>query len=99
MKAVKVEYQVRPDYVEQNKANIKRVMEALKLKNVKSVLYSSYYLGDGKFVHHNIAPTDFSELNSLTEFKEFQEALKTSQPIVKPAATDLELVGISQDIF
>ncbi len=100
MKAVKVEYQVKPEFVEQNRSNIQKVMKAMREKNVSSMLYSSYYLGDGRFMHHNITTqTDFSQLTDIPEFKEFQQALKESQPIIKPASVDLEVVGLSKDIF
>jgi hypothetical protein len=100
MKAIKVEYQVKESYVEQNKGNIKKVMDAMKSQNINSMVYSSYYLGDGRFMHLNITNTEnFGELNELQEFKDFQNALKASEPIEKPKATDLELVGISKNIF
>lgn len=99
MKAVKVEYQVQSEYVEQNKMNIRKVMDALQGKKCKSVLYSSYYLGDGRFMHVTVAPQDFSELTSLKEFKEFQEGLKSSQPIRKPEPSELDLVGVSMTLF
>lgn len=100
MKAVKVEYQVKPEFVETNKANIQKVMEAMKKKGVAAMLYSSYYLGDGKFMHHNItSENDFSALTQVPEFKAFQDALKASDPVQKPHATDLEVVGLSKEIF
>jgi len=100
MKVVKVEYQVKPEFVEQNKSNIQRVMKAIKKKNINNMLYSSYYLGDGKFMHHNITTAvDFSELTNVIEFKEFQQALKESEPIMKPVSSDLEVVGLSKEIF
>jgi hypothetical protein len=100
MKAVKVEYQVKPEFIEQNKANIQKVMNAMRSKKINNMLYSSYYLGDGKFMHHNITTaSDFSELTNVAEFKEFQQALKDSNPIIKPASSDLEVVGLSKDVF
>ena len=35
MKAVKVQYKVQEDYVEQNKSNIRAVMDALKKKSYR----------------------------------------------------------------
>lgn len=100
MKAVKVEYQVKLDFVEQNKTNIERVMKALQKKNISSMFYSSYYLGEGKFIHHNITTSiDFSQLSIVDEFKEFQDALKASDPIVKPISTDLEVIGFSKEVL
>ena len=41
MKAVKVQYVVKPEYVNQNKANIKMVMDKLKSDPIEGMLYSS----------------------------------------------------------
>lgn len=100
MKIVKVEYQVKPDFVETNKQNITKVMDALKAKNITSFRYSSYYLGEGKFMHHNITNEEnFAELNELEEFKNFLAALKESQPIVSPKPVEIELVGSNMAII
>ena len=100
MKIVKVEYQVNPEYVETNKQNIVKVMDALKKQGTTSFKYSSYYLAEGKFMHFNVTKKDnFSELNDLQEFKDFQMALKASQPPVPPKAIDLELVGSNMDLI
>jgi len=100
MKIVKVEYQVNPDFVETNKQNILKVMDALKAKNINSFRYSSYYLGEGKFMHYNLTNgEDFSELNDLQEFKNFQATLKASQPIIPPKPIDMELVGSNMDLI
>jgi hypothetical protein len=99
MKIVKVEYQVMPEFVEVNKQNIEKVMQGLKQKNIQSMKYASYYLGEGRFMHFNItAGENFSELNELPEFKNFQAALKASQPISAPKASDLSLVGANFDL-
>lgn len=46
MKAVKVQYTVKPEYADQNKANIRKVMAALKANPIEGMLYSSYTSGD-----------------------------------------------------
>ena len=98
MKIIKVEYQVKSDYVETNKQNIQKVMDALKAKDIKSMNYSSYYLGEGKFMHFNATQNEnFAALNELQEFKDFQAALKASQPVSPPKASDLELVGSNNE--
>lgn len=100
MKFVKVEYQVRPDYVATNQQNIRTVMAALRAKKITSFWYSSYYLGDGKFMHTNLTVgDDFTELNELPEFKDFLAALKESGPLVPPKLTDMELVGANMDLI
>ncbi len=99
MKAVKVEYQVKPEFIEENKSNIARVLEALRRRQSVSMLYSVFYLGEGRFLPVNVAAADFSELTGLAEFQAFQAALKKSDPILKPVAADLETIGVSRDLF
>lgn len=100
MKFVKVEYQVRPDYVASNQQNIRNVMTALRSKNITSFVYSSYYLGEGRFMHTNMtAGADFTELNELPEFKDFLAALQKSGPLMPPKRTDMELVGANMDLL
>jgi len=96
MKAVKVQYVVKPEYAEQNKANIRRVMDALRNSPIAGMLYSTFILDDGQtFVHFNIARDGetMAKLNSLTEFQEFRSALKASDPVSPPTQTNLNPVG------
>lgn len=97
MKAVKVEYTVRPEYVEVNKMNIKKVMDAIKLNPIAGMQYSSYTDNDhpNTFIHINMAKDDetMSKLNDLKEFTEFRMALKASQPLSPPKQTKLNLVA------
>jgi hypothetical protein len=95
MKAVKVQYTVKPEYVDQNKANIKKVMNKLKENPIEGMLYSSYTLEDGQtFIHINMARDGetMNKLNDVQEFNEFRQALKESEPIKSPESTPLELV-------
>ena len=92
MKAVKVEYRVTPEYVEQNKANIRKVMDALKANPIEGMQYATFTIDDGQtFVHINMARDGetLSKLGELEEFKHFRASLKASQPLVPPKATDL----------
>ena len=101
MKAVKVQYTVKPEYVDQNKSNIQRVMAALKAKPIVGMLYSSYTIDEGNtFVHINICKDEetLSKINDLPEFLEFRKGLKASQPVSPPKATSLELVGAAFDL-
>ncbi len=101
MKAVKVKYAVKPEYAAQNKANIRKVMEALKANPIEGMLYSSYTLEDGQsFVHINIAKDDatIAKLNDVQEFGEFRKALKASEPIAPPKATKLHLVSAAFEL-
>ena len=48
MKAVKVTYTVKPEYVDQNKANIRKVMEAIRSNPIPGMRYASFTLDDGR---------------------------------------------------
>ena len=92
MKAVKVQYVVKPEYADQNKANIRKVMDKLKSEPIEGMLYSSYTLDDGQtFVHINICKDEetMNKLNDVPEFSEFRKALKDSEPIEPPQSTNL----------
>lgn len=97
MIAVKVEYTVKADFVEENKANISKVMEALKKQPIDGMFYSSQTVDESPatFIHINMAksPEIMGQLNALPEFKAFQSALKASEPVVAPKATKLTVVG------
>ena len=97
MKAVKVQYTVRQDYVSKNKENIRRVMAALQAKPVPGMQYSTYTDAEhpNTFIHINMAkdgPT-MAKLGELPEFKAFRKALMESNPIESPNQTQLNLVG------
>ena len=101
MKAVKVQYTVKPEFVDQNKANIKKVMNKLKNSPIEGMLYSSYTLEDGQtFVHINMARDGetMNKLNEVQEFNEFRKALKESEPVKPPESTALELVDAGFDL-
>ena len=52
MNGVKVQYTVKQEYVETNKANIQQVMADLKKINNPDIQYSAFLLDDGQtFVH------------------------------------------------
>ena len=96
MKAVKVQYTVKPEYVEINKANILKVMRKLKENPIPGMQYASFTLDDGQsFVHINMAQDQetMSKLSEMEEFKTFQVELKASGPVSPPKAENLNLVG------
>ena len=97
MKAVRVQYTVQPEYVEQNKANIQRVMDALKTNPIEGMYYSTYNVDgdDQTFVHINMAKdgATINRLNEVEEFQVFRQALKASEPISPPDRTDMNLVA------
>jgi len=97
MKAVKVQYTVKAEYVEENKKNIQKVMDMLKTNPIDGMLYSSYTDSENPntFIHINIAKDEetLSKLSDIKEFTEFRMALKASEPISPPKQTNLELVA------
>lgn len=101
MKAVKVQYTVKEAYAEQNKANIRRVMETLRANPIEGMFYSSHTLDDGRtFVHINIARDQeaLSKLRDVQEFRDFQAALRASEPEVPPQATELHPVAAGFEV-
>ena len=102
MKAVKVEYTVKQEYVETNKRNIEKVMSDLSDLNNPGIKYSTFQLNDGKsFVHLGIYPDEetMSIVNDLEAFKSFRMQLKESQPESPPKSEDLTLVASAWEIF
>lgn len=97
MKAVKVQYTVIPEYVEENKRNIQKVMDVLKAKPIEGMQYASYTDDENPntFIHINMArdAETMSKLNDVKEFAEFRMALKASQPLSPPKQTTLNLVA------
>ena len=101
MRAIKVEYTVKPEYVSTNKANIQKVMEELRMLGDVGVLYSAYIKEDGcSFVHFSIH-RDSEEPNiitSLTAFKEFSTQLKAEGLVTPPQAIKLDMVAKSFEL-
>ena len=101
MRAVKVEYTVKPEYVSTNKANIQKVMDELRALGDVGVLYSTYTKEDGcSFVHFSIH-RDSDEPNiitSLAAFKTFSAQLKAEGLISPPQAIKLDMVAKSFDL-
>jgi len=97
MKAVKVQYTVQPEFVEENKKNIQKVMSALNANPIVGMQYSSYTDDENPttFIHINMAKDGdtMSKLNDIKEFTEFRMALKASQPVSPPKQTTLNIVG------
>lgn len=97
MKAVKVQYTVQSAYVEENKRNIRKVMDALIKHPIPGMQYASFTDDENPetFIHINMAPDEetMSKLNDVKEFTEFRMALKASQPVSPPKQTTLNLVG------
>ena len=101
MKAVKVQYTVQPEYVEQNKRNIQAVMDTLKDNPIDGMYYSAYQLSNGNtFMHINIAKNQetMSKLGGVPEFTAFRTQLKASNPLSPPQSEDIILVGASWEM-
>jgi len=101
MKIIKVQYTVKPEYVEENKKKIKAVMGELKALNNPYVKYSSSILEDGKSFMHMVIYNgeEASHLpSSLDSFKDFQAGLKENLE-VPPKAETSEVVDSSYDLF
>ncbi|HYK45066.1 MAG TPA: hypothetical protein VEV83_07855 [Parafilimonas sp.] len=99
MRAVKVEYTVKPEYVATNKANIQKVMEELRGLGDTGTLYSTYIKEDGcSFVHFSIHKNEENVITSLAAFKAFSAQLKAEGLVGEaPQALKLEMVARSFD--
>ena len=103
MKAVKVEYTVRPEFIETNKTNIRKVMKALKANPIPGMQYASFTdeQNAAAFIHINVGEDDdtMSKLNDVPEFTDFRMALKASLPVSPPKQTKLDLVEAGFNIY
>lgn len=100
MKAIKVQYTVREDFVETNKQNIAAVMAELRSKGNVGVMYSAYIMEDGvTFVHFVIQRDEAAAevVPSMESFKKFQADLQTGVT-VKPEAVTLDPIGASFEV-
>lgn len=101
MSAVRVLYKVKESFAEENAANIRRVMAALRANPVEGLSYAAFRLEDGQsFMHVAVAqdePTR-NRIAELPEFKAFQTALRESGPVEPPSPAELEIVGTSYEL-
>ena len=101
MKVTRVQYTVRPEYVEQNKRNIQAVMRELRAIGTDQVKYAVYLQQDGctfmHLVHQNTAEAQRYP-TSLESFKAFQSQLGPNLEI--PAKLEVfTLVDASAQMF
>jgi quinol monooxygenase YgiN len=93
---------VAPEYVEENKRNIQKVMDALMANPIEGMQYASFtdQENPNTFVHINMARDSetMSKLNEVPEFNQFRMALKASGPLSPPKQTTLDFVGSGFDI-
>jgi hypothetical protein len=102
MTIVKVIYSANAHFVEQNAANIKKVMNDLQRLNHPGIWYTACLGPDGKtFIHTAFFKTDADRqiLNELPSFLDFQAQLKAGGFETPPIQELLTLVGSSGNIF
>ncbi|HTB07659.1 MAG TPA: hypothetical protein VK806_11970 [Bacteroidia bacterium] len=102
MKAVRVTYIAKAEYVEQNQKNIQQVMADLQKINNPNINYHACLGADGKtFTHTAFFNTEGDEkvLFDLPAFKHFQEQLKAKGLDNPPKSEQLSLVGSSKELF
>jgi hypothetical protein len=100
MKIIRVTYTTRPAFVEQNMANIKKVMNDLRQLDKSGLLYFSCLGPDGKtFIHTAFFKTDADNerLTKLPSFLHFQQELKAAGYEAPPKQELLTLVASSDE--
>lgn len=101
MKVTRVQYTVKPDFVERNKANIRAVMSELRALDAGDVRYASYLLDDRKTFMHLVHQNSKDAENlpgRLETFKHFQAQLKQNLEI-PPKVETFELVDAWTNLF
>ena len=102
MKSVEVQYTVKAECAEKNKANIRQVMADLRELGNPGIKYSAFVLEDGKtFLHFGMYSDQeaLDVVNNLPSFQFFREQLKASGPEVPPKGEDLNLIDTSFEFF
>ncbi len=102
MKTVRVQYKVKPEFADTNKANIANVMRELREMNDEGIKYSTFIFDDGqRFMHFAMFRDEDGQkkLNELESFKKFGRELKESGPVEPPMPEVLSLVDSCYDIF
>lgn len=102
MKIIKVTYTTKPEFAEQNQANIKTVMHDLLALQYPGINYTACLSPDNKtFIHTAFFKTEEDQklLNDLPSFRQFQEKLKAGGLEIPPKQEILTLVGSSNGIF
>ena len=101
MKTIRVQYTIKEEFAEQNKANIRAVMEELRGIGSTDTKYSSYVHEDGKTFMHVVQYKDGANESlpaNLESFKHFQKELKENIE-VPPKADTFGLVDASFELF
>jgi hypothetical protein len=99
MKALRVRYTVKREFVAQNRENITAVMAELRAKGDVGVKYTSFLEPDGQTFVHMVVARDEATLGivpTLEAFKAFQTALRPNLE-VPPNTEHWDVVGSSYD--
>ncbi|MBC7713400.1 MAG: hypothetical protein H7177_08675 [Rhizobacter sp.] len=101
MKIVKIQYTVKEEFVTENKANIKSMMDQIRSLERFDIRYTAYVLKDGKtFVHlaqyENTEAQD--DLHNLATFKVFSRE-RDAHIEIAPELVEMTLVGSTFDLF
>ena len=102
MKAFRVSYTVKQEYVETNKKNIKQVMSDLRELNNPGIKYASFQEDDGRtFMHFAMYPDEETAqiIPELPSFKKFVSELKASCPEILPKTSTLTVFDSAYDFF
>lgn len=101
MKIVKLYYQVRAEFIEENKKNVEAVMEDLKVHPILGMHYHSFYLGEGKFMHINQSRSDktTAQLGQRDAFNFFRRGLRKMNLIQMPEIEYLEQLGTNNTLI
>jgi hypothetical protein len=94
-------YAVKAEYAEQNKKQISRVVEELRVLHRTDLQYSVFVQDDGKtFIHVLLCTTEEAKnvFAALGSFAEFQVALAENHPEVPPLVNNLALIGSTSDL-
>lgn len=95
MKIVRVQYQVRENFVQLNKMNLHAMMSDLQSNPIEGMHFSAFYLGEGRFMHLNSLEDDEAgkELSSRDTYRAFLMGLEASDPLMKLMQEDMDYVG------
>ena len=97
-----VTYQVKPEFVEQNKKNIKQFLIDFKRLDTKNFRYNVYLKGDNvTFVHYSTYRNEKvqTEILDVPSFKEFQKLRDESGLNGTHKVELLDFIGSTEEIF
>lgn len=102
MKIVRVQYTIKPSFVNRNRENIAAVVAELKTLNHPGIKYGAWLLPDGKtFMHFDQFDSEQSHLvlQDLASFKKFAEELDANGFEVEPKLELLTLAASTETYF